>query len=297
MRCPSCLLHLGGGFGDLSEHIFSMQERTEAEHITWINRYVSRKRTTREEFTELLKQVFETSDLREWIIQKFIGKFFSGTPHQFLVKMQRPGRWTLLGYAYEHHHFLKQWVKSCSMIIANTDFEEIHHYEIDNIISEWHGERGRFLAHHELLLKMGESYGATREDIYNTEPLEPTVHAVETWDHICRNFSFVEGMAAMHSLELIANRKMKDYGASIGYFDPVILGDGSVTKETADFLKEGYEADVSHSEVALDLITKYAKKLNLVQEVQAVFFRSIEEFDNYLNARIERGVMLENKQH
>ena len=90
---------------------------------------------------------------------------------------------------------------------------------------------------------------------------------------------------------------MKEYGASIGYFDPAILRDGSVTKETVDFLKEGYEADVSHSEVALGLIEKYARKLNLVQEVQAVFFRSVEEFDNYLNARIERGVMLENKQH
>ena len=101
----------------------------------------------------------------------------------------------------------------------------------------------------------------------------------------------------MHSLELIANRKMKEYGASIGYFDPVILRDGSVTRETVDFLREGYEADVSHSEVALALIAKYSSMLNLQQEVQAVFFRSIEEFDNYLNARIERGAILENKQH
>ena len=297
MRCPTCLIHIDGGYHELSEHIFSMQEKTDADHITWINRYVSRNRTTEDEFEKLVKQVFETDDLKTWIIRKFIDKFFSKNPHYFLLKMQRPDRWTLLGYAYEHHHFLKQWVKSCSMIIANTDFEEIHHYEIDNIISEWHGEEGRFPAHHELLLKMGESYGATLEDIYNTEPLEPTIHAVKTWDYICRNFSFVEGMAAMHSLELIANRKMKDYGASIGYFDPVILKDGSVTKETVDFLKEGYQADVSHSEVALDLIEKYAVRLNLVQEVQAVFFRSIEEFDNYLNARIERGVMIENEQH
>lgn len=297
MRCPSCLLYVEGGFDELTEHIFSMQEKTDSDHITWINRYLTRTRTSKEDFSRLLKQVFETGDLKGWIIGKFIGKFFSKHPHQFLLKMQKPDKWTLLGYAYEHHHFLKQWVKSCSMIIANTDYEEVHHYEIDNIISEWHGERGGFPAHHELMLRMGESYGASLEDIYGTGPLEPTLHATETWDHICRNFSFVEGMAAMHSLELIANRKMKDYGASIGYFDPAILSDGSVTRETVDFLKEGYEADVSHSEVALDLISKYAVKLNLVQEVQAVFFRSIEEFDNYLNARIERGGMLENKQH
>lgn len=297
MRCPSCLLHIEGGFDELSDHIFGMQEKTDADHITWINRYLIRTKVSREEFGRLVRGAFETGDLKGWIIKRFIGKFFSKHPHQFLVDMQRPDRKTLLGYAYEHHHFLKQWVKSCAMIIANTDYEEVHHYEIDNIISEWHGEKGKFPAHHELLLRMGESYGATLEDIYSTDPLEPTVHAVETWDYICRNFSFVEGMAAMHSLELIANRKMVDYGASIGYFDPVILRDGSVTRETVEFLREGYEADVSHSEVALGLIVKYAEKLGLVQETQAVFFRSMEEFDNYLNARIERGVMLEDKQH
>ena len=297
MRCPSCLESIDGGYEQLSDHIFQKQEITDASHITWINRYVSRKRTDRDEFLKILRQVFETDDLKKWIIGRFVEKFFGRSPHQFLVRMQHPDKWTLLGYAYEHHHFLKQWVKSCSLIIANTDFEDIHHYEIDNIISEWHGEKGRYLAHHELLLRMGESYGATREDVYATMPLDPTVRATQTWDHICRNFSFVEGMVAMHSLELIANRRMKEYGASIGYFDPAILTDGSVTKETVNFLKEGYEADVSHSEVALDLIVKYAHKMNLVQEVQAVFFRSIEEFDNYLNARIERGVMIENKQH
>lgn len=297
MRCPTCLLHIRGGYAELSDHIYNMLGKTDSNHIMWINRYVTRSRTSKKELEGLVKRVFETGDLKEWIIQKFIGKFFSKSPHQFLVKMQKPDRWTLLGYAYEHHHFLKQWVKSCSLIIANTDFEEIHHYEIDNIISEWHGEKGRFPAHHELLLKMGQSYGASLNDIYRTEPLEPTLHAIQTWDHICRNFSFVEGMAAMHSLELIANRKMKEYGASIGYFDPVILRDGSVTRETVDFLREGYEADVSHSEVALALIAKYSSMLNLQQEVQAVFFKSIEEFDNYLNARIERGAILENKQH
>lgn len=297
MRCPSCLESIDGGYEQLNDHIFQMQEIADASHVIWINRYVSRKRTDKEEFKKSLRHVFETDDLKKWIIGWFVEKFFGRNPHQFLVRMQHPDKWTLLGYAYEHHHFLKQWVRSCSMIIANTDFEDIHHYEIDNIISEWHGEKGKIPAHHELLLRMGESYGATVEDIYSTMPLVPTVRATQTWDHICRNFSFVEGMVAMHSLELIANRRMKEYGASIGYFDPVILTDGSVTRETVNFLKEGYEADVSHSEVALDLIVKYAHKMNLVQEVQAVFFRSIEEFDNYLNARIERGVMIENKQH
>lgn len=297
MRCPACLQETGDSFDSLSTHIYEMQEEIESDHIMWINRNVARQKTNLEEFRKKVVGVFETSDLKSWILKIFIRKFYSQTPHAFLLKMQRPDDRTLLGYAYEHHHFLKQWVRSCSNIIANTDIEEVQHYEIENIISEWHGEEGKYPSHHELLLRMGESYGASRNEIYNTEPLEPTKHAMETWHKMCRDFSFVEGMAAMHTLELIANRKIKSYGATIGYFDPEILKDGSVTRETVDFLREGYEADVSHSEVALDLISRYAKELGLEQDVQAVVMRSMEEFDNYLNARIVRGEMIENKQH
>lgn len=297
MRCPSCLASVEGGFDDLSQHIYQEQQNNSADHIMWINRYVTRNKVPETEFTGLLRGVFETGDLKAWILKVFVAKFYSKSPHMFLLKMQRPDRWTLLGYAYEHHHFLKQWVRSCSSIISNTEDEEIQHYEIENIISEWQGVEGKYPSHHELLLRMGESYGAPRDDIYKTSPLPPTKNAVNTWDKICRNFSAVEGMAAMHTLELVANRNIKNYGASIGYFDPAILKDGSVTGETVDFLREGYEADVSHSEVAIDLICRQSASMGLEQEVQAVIMRSMEEFDNYLNARIVRGDMLENEQH
>lgn len=297
MRCPACLVETEDSIDGLSRHIFGKQNETDSEHITWINRYVSKKRVSYDDFVPMIGSVFETSDLRKWILDVFVRKFYGESPHAFLLEMQRPSRKVLLGYAFEHHHFLKQWVRSCASIISSTDVEEVQHYEIENIISEWQGVEGKYPSHHELLLRMGESYGAQREDIYNTEPLRPTSQAAETWDRICRDFSFVEGMAAMHTLELIANRDIRNYGATIGYFDPSILKDGSVTKETVDFLREGYEADVSHSEVALDLIVKYAGKMGKVQNVQAVVLKSIEEFDNYLNARLVRGDMVENKQH
>ena len=297
MRCPACLIETGSSFDELSRHIYEKQEQTDSEHITWINRYVTRKKVPLSEFAALARGAFETDDLKKWILDTFIRKFYGESPHAFLLDMQRPTSRILLGYAFEHHHFLKQWVRSCASIISNTDIEEVQHYEIENIISEWQGMEGKYPSHHELLLRMGESYGADRQDIYNTAPLKPTAHAVEVWDRICRDFSFVEGMAAMHTLELIANKNIRNYGATIGYFDPSILKDGSVTKETVDFLREGYEADVSHSEVALNLIVKYADKLDLIQNVQAVVMKSIEEFDNYLNARLVRGDMVENKQH
>jgi pyrroloquinoline-quinone synthase len=166
-------------------------------------------------------------------------------------------------------------------------------YELDNINTEYGGVGTGRPSHYELLLRMGESLGLDREKIFRTPPLEDTREAIRVWDGICQDDHWVEGMAAMHGLELIANRKLKDEGASIGYFDPVILKNDEISKEAKAFLREGYEADVGHSEQALGLVEKYSKIYGNVDDVQATFLRSIEYFDRYLMARLERSRQFE----
>ncbi len=124
-------------------------------------------------------------------------------------------------------------------------------------------------------------------------PLEDTREAIRVWDGMCRDDHWVEGMAAMHGLELIANRKFRGEGASVGYFDPVILKNEEISKEAKAFLREGYEADVGHSVQALGLVEKYSRIYGNVNDVQATFLRSIDYFDRYLMARLERSRQFE----
>ena len=98
-------------------------------------------------------------------------------------------------------------------------------------------------------------------------------------------------MAAMHSLELIANRDVKKDGAKLTYFDPSILKGGRVTEQTKAFLWEGYEADVEHSEVPLEMVERFAGELGIIDRVQFTFLKSMEAFDSYLMARLERGLL------
>ena len=297
LRCPACLNLNYANYDDLAKHILDMEKNSNAEHIMRLNRNISSRKLSPAELSKRLEEFFLADRVKQWVISAMIKKFFGATPHPFITAMQHPSRKVLLGYAYEHHHFLKQWVRSCSLIIGNTENEDVQFFEIENILSEWFGIPDKQKAHHELLLRMGESYGATRTEIYNTIPLNSTKRAVAFWDMSARSLPFYEGMAAMHSLELIANRNLKDYGAHIGYFDPKILKDGTISEEAVAFLKEGYSADVSHSETALDLIDKYADTEDQKQNCMAVALRSMEEFSDYLLTRLERGELIENKQH
>jgi pyrroloquinoline-quinone synthase len=260
----------------------------------WLNRNITKNKSDRKTLSKLLARFFDLTGegLESWVKRRFIEKFYGENPHPFVLALQHPSRAVLLGYVVEHQHFLRQWVRSCAFIMARTDALEVVWYEQDNIRTEFVGEDSR-PSHYELLLRMGESLGLARQKVLRTKPLPDTQEAIRVWDGICQDDHWTEAMAAMHGLELIANRKLKGEGASIGYFDPVILKNREISKEAKAFLREGYEADAGHSEEALGLVQKYSRRLGNVDDVQATFLRSIDYFDRYLMARLERGRQFE----
>ncbi|MEM0127823.1 MAG: C2H2 type zinc finger domain-containing protein [Thermoplasmatales archaeon] len=293
MICPVCEAKIGDGFEALSKHIESMAGDSDPGHVMWLNRNLSKEKLGDRDLETKLSEFYDLTGLgiANWIRKRFIEKFFSSPPHPFILEMQNPSRYTIMGYVTEHYHFLRQWVKSCAFIIANSDVDEIQRYEMNNISEEYFGS-GKDPPHVELLLRMGESVGLPRESVISSSPLPKTREAVNFWNRICRDNHWLIGMASMHSLELIADRNIRNYGASYTYFDPRIL-DGSVTEETSQFLRAGYDADVYHSSEALRLVEKYADQLDMQRYVQSYFIISSEKFSQYLEARLERGRMYE----
>jgi pyrroloquinoline-quinone synthase len=261
----------------------------------WLNRNITKTKTNAEDLSKRFAKFFAVGHdgLQGWVKQQFIEKFYGSRPHPFVVALQHPSRGTLLGYVVEHQHFLRQWVRSCSFIMARTDATDVVLYELDNINTEFGGAGPDWPSHYELLLKMGESLGLDRSKVLAMPPLPDTRDAIHVWDSICQKDHWVEAMVAMHGLELIANRNLGKEGATVHYFDPAILKTREVTDATKAFLREGYEADVGHSEEALDLAAKYASQWGIVEDVQATFMRSIDAFDRYLMARLERGRQFE----
>lgn len=282
-------------YENLSSHFYELAERSDPGHVMWLNKNVTRKKTDVAGLSKMLRTYFDfqADGIKGWMKNRFIERFYGAKPHPFVLALQHPSKATLLGYVVEHQHFLRQWTRSCAYIIAKTDKVDVTLYELDNINTEFGGNGPDKPSHYELLIRMGESLGLPRDRILGTTPLPDTASAISTWNEIAEKEHWLETMAAMHPLELIANRNLRADGAKMGYFDPSILSGNEVTDATKQFLREGYEADVEHSEEAMDLIAKYSRDVNTIENVQATFLRSIDAFDRYLMARLERAKQFE----
>jgi pyrroloquinoline-quinone synthase len=291
-KCPACLVGFGpGAFDGLALHLCERANESDADHVRWLNQNVTKERTEAADLTPMVVRYFDLGGetLGEWIRARFVSKFFGKVPHPFVVALQHPSREVLSGYVIEHQHFLRQWVRSCAFIIARTDRPDVVRYELDNLNTEFGGDGPERVPHYELLLRMGESIGLERAQVLATPPLPATRRGIDEWNRIASTEHWVSALAAMHSLELIANRELPRFGATLPYFDPGILRGNDITPASQAFLREGYEADVGHSDEALSLVSRYAVELGVVEEVQATFLRSADLFDDYLIARLERA--------
>ena len=295
-KCPACLVPLGeGDLLGLATHLVDRAADSDPDHVRWLNQNLTRQKAEPADLLPGLRRVYDLGPggIKPWIKARFIAKFYAKNPHPFVLALQHPSRATLLGYVVEHQHFLRQWVRSCSYIMARTDQPKVILYELDNLTTEYGGFGPHRVSHYELLLRMGESLGVDRTRVLATPPLPATHRAVEAWNEIATREHWLSAVAAMHSLELIANRNLVNDGASIRYFDPAILSGSEVSDAAKNFLREGYEADVAHSDEAHDLVAEFGTEPGLRDAVQSTFLRSIDLFDDYLLARLERAGQFE----
>src|SRR5438552_17646720 len=99
-----------------------MAGRSDAGHVMWLNRNVTKEKSDRKTLSGLLRGFFDLggNSLESWGKRRFIEKFYGSSPHSFVLALHPPSRATLLGYVVEHQHFLRPWVRSCSYTMARS---------------------------------------------------------------------------------------------------------------------------------------------------------------------------------
>ncbi|HEY3305615.1 MAG TPA: iron-containing redox enzyme family protein [Candidatus Binatia bacterium] len=116
-----------------------------------------------------------------------------------------PGQLTSVGgrvFICQFSHFTRNFPRWLAAVASNCPESEVRKFIAGNLYEEEIGPAGQG-SHYDLLLRQGEAMGLTREAIETTTPLSTTALAISALENICRNPSWLEGLAATTGLECI----------------------------------------------------------------------------------------------
>jgi pyrroloquinoline-quinone synthase len=117
----------------------------------------------------------------------------------------RTGQLTLEGgrlFVSQFSHFTRNFPRWLAAVAANCPEPEVRKFIAGNLYEEEIGPAGQG-SHFDLLLRQGEAMGLTRGEIETTAPFPTTALAISALENICRNPSWLEGLAATTGLECI----------------------------------------------------------------------------------------------
>jgi pyrroloquinoline quinone (PQQ) biosynthesis protein C len=117
----------------------------------------------------------------------------------------QPGQLTPEGgriFVSQFSHFTRNFPRWLAAVAANCPVPEVRKFLAGNLYEEEIGPGGQG-SHYDLLLRQGEAMGLMREAIEKTAPFPTTALAISALENICRNPSWLEGLAATTGLECI----------------------------------------------------------------------------------------------
>ena len=297
-KCPVCAESFRkNDLESLAKHLQMANERNDAAHVGWLREYIPMDNYNGGAFSTALADFFAVpdGDLKSWIEKRFIDRFLGDTPHPFIEAMQKPKKSLFLGFAAEYFFYMKQRIKSCSYIIARTDKYDVQRYEAQIVMPELQDVDGKDRSQRELMLRMCESLGVSRDLIVNGAPLPPTIHSIKMWNQISESDHWLEAMGAINTLDLLHSRVLKERGAKYDLYHKGVLDNEWIPDQVKVFLQYIVDPKNDRTAEGLDLMAKHAKELNMTEEVQSTFLRSADAFDRHLQARLTRSKQFEGK--
>jgi pyrroloquinoline-quinone synthase len=107
----------------------------------------------------------------------------------------------------ERSWFNRSWPRWLGSVVANCPHKDVNKYLITNMYEEGVTDRRVGTDHNELLLRMGEALGLTRDQINDHQASPVTVAATSYWANTARTRPWLEGFAALVCLEISASRR------------------------------------------------------------------------------------------
>jgi len=181
----------------------------------------------------------------------------------------KPGRLTVEGgrvFVRQFSYFTRNFPRWLAAVAANCPLPDVRKFLASNIYEEEVGPVGQG-SHYELLLRQGQALGLSREEIEETPPFPTTLSAVNALESMCRNRSWLEGLAATSGLECINHPEVR------GRAGVMILNDVRAWQHlglSAHQLRSRtihMEEDEKHVETALEILSEHAATQELQEKI------------------------------
>lgn len=173
----------------------------------------------------------------------------------------KPGELTQEGgrvFIRQFSHFTRSFPRWLAAVTANCPAHDVRKFLAGNIYEEEVGTSGEG-SHYDLLVRQGEGLGLKREEIDGASPLPSTLLAINAIDGICRNRSWLEGLAATAGLECVNHPEVRREGGVIIINDlrawqHLGLSDRQLRSRTVHM-----EGDKEHADAALKILAEHAR--------------------------------------
>jgi len=117
---------------------------------------------------------------------------------------------TLEGGKYlvlERNWFNRNWPRWLGSVVANCPHKDVNQYLISNMYEEGVVDPRVGTDHNELLMRLGEAIGLTRNQINDYQASPTTVAATSYWDHTARTRPWLEAFAALVCIEIRTSQR------------------------------------------------------------------------------------------
>jgi len=186
-----------------------------------------------------------------------------------------PGQLTTEGgrlFVSQFSHFTRNFPRWLAAVASNCPESDVRKFIAGNLYEEEVGPAGQG-SHYDLLLRQGEAMELTRQKIEETAPFPTTTLAISALENICRNPSWLEGLAATTGLECINHPAVRAQAGVIIINDVrawkhLGLSDRQLRSRTIHM-----EEDEKHVETGLKILADHAS----AEEAQEKIVKSARE--------------------
>lgn len=110
-------------------------------------------------------------------------------------------------FVLERNWFNRSWPRWLAAVVANCPHKDVNRYLISNMYEEGVCDSRVGTDHNDLLMRLGEKLGLTREKIQQHAASPVTVAATSYWDNVARTRPWLEGFATLVCLEIRTSRR------------------------------------------------------------------------------------------